>query len=78
MTNKNIGNSSYYRRIKIFNDSGSKVKFLFRKSGRFIARNFRIKSNTLVFQLPTLSESNPFFKLCLYRSIRETHLFSSF
>lgn len=29
MTNKNIGNSSYYRRIKIFNNSGLKIKFLF-------------------------------------------------
>lgn len=27
MTNKNIG--SYYRRIKIFNNSGLKIKFLF-------------------------------------------------
>lgn len=29
MTNKNIGSSSYYRGIKIFNNSGLKIKFLF-------------------------------------------------
>lgn len=29
MTDKNIGNSSYYRRIKIFNNSGLKIKFVF-------------------------------------------------
>lgn len=31
MTNKNIGSSSYYRGIKIFNNSGLKMKVFIRE-----------------------------------------------